>query len=207
MEGIIDFDKWLAEMTQTEIVYYAIYNPDTNAIIGVYPDHAAADHKFKIRIDAEMARSIFDGEVNPSFCIVDPETQEIEVVESNSLSKIYNVLHRITEAEFSDVDEPDIVLTYDKSTKILKVELNKNYGGTFSSATEIKNKKIPWDTDTKMDFLFSNYNDPNIIDSVYSVKISDLVGNYKEFLEIDLPNNFSVYSNKLFKNYVIFKSQ
>ena len=53
-----------------------------------------------------------------------------------------------------------------------------------------------------MSFLITDYNDPNVIFEMFDVKINELVGNYKLIGNIDY-DKFSVYTRRLFKNYVI----
>jgi hypothetical protein len=52
-------------------------------------------------------------------------------------------------------------------------------------------------------FLFTYFNDPHCLDCSVSVKIQELVNNKKVIDNIDLPKNFSVYTRRLFKNYVV----
>jgi hypothetical protein len=53
-----------------------------------------------------------------------------------------------------------------------------------------------------MNFLITDYNDPNVLYEMISVKINELIGKSKTFENIDY-DKFSVYTRRLFKNCVI----
>ena len=54
-----------------------------------------------------------------------------------------------------------------------------------------------------MSFLITDYNDPNILYKMVSLTVSDLVEKKKIFKDIELPDRFSVYTRRIFKNYVL----
>jgi hypothetical protein len=96
-------------------------------------------------------------------------------------------------------------ITYNSKKKTLKIELSEELGGTKKLPKKfqpVTAKKIVWDGHTEMDFLITDYNDPNVLYEMISVKINTLVGNSKIFENIEY-NNFSVYTRRLFKNCVI----
>jgi hypothetical protein len=115
------------------------------------------------------------------------------------------VLHRIISKEYSDITNPDLYLFYDSSNQTLTIELSEALGGT-KQATDltepVKTKKIVWDGTTEMNFLITDYNDPNVLYEMISVKINELLGKSKTFENIDY-DKFSVYTRRLFKNCVI----
>ena len=53
-----------------------------------------------------------------------------------------------------------------------------------------------------MQFFITEYNDPNLLFETVSVTINDLTGNHKLITGFNYPK-FSVYTRRLFKNYVI----
>ena len=53
-----------------------------------------------------------------------------------------------------------------------------------------------------MNFLITDYNDPNLLFEMISVKINDLIGKSKIFKELEY-ENFSIYTRRIFKNCVI----
>ena len=53
-----------------------------------------------------------------------------------------------------------------------------------------------------MDFLITDYNDPNLIFQMFSVKLNELVDHNVTIKNIEY-DRFSVYTRRLFKNYLI----
>ena len=84
----------------------------------------------------------------------------------------------------------------------MKIELGKEFGGTKPPKIPYRQRNIIWDGDTVMDFYITEYNDPNLTLETVSVKINELVGKSKIIENISY-ENFSVYTRRLFKNYVI----
>jgi hypothetical protein len=119
-----------------------------------------------------------------------------------TLIKLDDVLHRIVSTEYSAVTKPDVYLTYTKRTKTLKIQLSQELGGTKKSKTEGTRRNFVWDGSTEMNFLITAYNDPNILYKTHVITINDLIGKTVTVKNIDV-GQFSVYTRRLFKNYVI----
>jgi hypothetical protein len=202
MEKIIDFDQWYLDWKPPVIEYVAVFNPQTGEVVGVGPSCAFENEKHKIPVDQELAESIINAEIKISSCVVDINSNTIEIAEIKSVFKIDDVLHRIISTDYSDITRPDIYLTYDSKKKTLKVELSKEFGGTRAPKVSIKPRKILWDGDTSLNFFITDYNDPNLLFQIVYVKINDLIGKSYIVKNIDY-NAFSVYTRRLFKNYVI----
>jgi|TARA_B110000503_G_scaffold45179_2_gene73752 hypothetical protein len=202
MEKMIDFDEWLANYIPEPTKYVAVFDPETGAVKSVGPDHAFTTEKNKISLDTETAESIINSEIMIHKCFVDIDSSSLEIAETKSIFKIDDVLHRISSIEFSDIIKPDVYLAYSSKNKTLKIQLSAELGGTKKVKGDIKKRKIVWDGDTEMNFLITEYNDPNLIFEMFSVKINELVGKTKTVKDIDY-ENFSVYTRRLFKNYVI----
>lgn len=202
MEEIIDFDKWYAEFKPQPVVYVAVFDPATGRVISVGPSHAFENEKNKIEIDNETAEAIINTEIKIHHCLVDINSKTLEIAEVKSIYKIDDVLHRVISKDYFDGDKVDVFLTYDSKKKTLKVQLSDEFGGTKKSKKAVKQRNIVWDGDTEMKFLITEYNDPNLIFEMLSVKINELVGKTKTFKNIDYPK-FSVYTRRFFKNYVI----
>jgi hypothetical protein len=84
--------------------------------------------------------------------------------------------------------------------------MTEEFSGTYKLDKQfqpIVQRKIYWDGETVMNFLITDYNDPNILHKMISLKISDLIAASKTFRSLDLPETFSVYTRRIFKNYVI----
>jgi hypothetical protein len=192
MEELMDFDEWYAMQSNKEIDYWAVYDRETGNILGVYPNDAALEFDNKIKIDKELALDIQEGKIAISNCVVDLESDQIEIVEIKSLVKIDDVLHRVVEKSFSEIADPDIVIV--KSNGSLIVSINEKY----------KNgKKTKWDGETVMDFFIADYNDPHNLRGSFSIKISQLIADSATIENIDTESKFSIYTRRLFKKYII----
>jgi hypothetical protein len=202
MEKILDFDQWYLNWKPPVIEYVAVFNPESGAVLSVGPAHAFVDEKYKVPIDNETAESIISAEIKIDSCVIDINSNKLEVAEIKSVFKIDNVLHRIISIEYTDQKNSDIYLTYNLKNKSLKIELSTEFGGTKVPVVPVKERRIVWDGDTEMNFFITDYNDPNVLFETISVKIKDLVGESKIFKNINY-KKFSVYTRRLFKNYVI----
>ena len=202
MEEIIDFDNWLANFKLPPVKFVAVFNPDTGAVVSVGPSHAFKDQKHKISIDKELAESIINAEIKINNCIVDINSNTLEVAEIKNTYKIDDVLHRIISKKDSEIKNPDIYIKYDSKLNTFKIEMSSEFGGTRKAGAGIKKRNIVWDGDTEMQFFITEYNDPNLLFETVSVTINDLTGNHKLITGFNYPK-FSVYTRRLFKNYMI----
>jgi hypothetical protein len=202
MEKILDFDQWYLNWTPPVIEYVAVFDSQTGAVISVGPSHAFVNEKYKVPIDKETAESIISAEIKIDSCVIDINSNKLEVAEIRSVFKLDNVLHRVISIEYTDQKNSDIYLTYNSKNKSLKIELSTEFGGTKVPVVPVKERRIVWDGDTEMNFFITDYNDPNVLYEIVSVRIKDLVGKSKIFKNIDY-KKFSVYTRRLFKNYVI----
>ena len=202
METVEDFDKWLSEYKATPVKYVAVYDDTTGAVISVGPDYAFSNEKCVVEIDSETALSIITAEIQIHHCQIDIHSGELEIAETKTLNKLDDVLHRIPLIQYADIAKPDIYLTYTEKSKTLKIQLSTEFGGNKKYKEANKQRKFVWDGSTVMDFLITEYNDPNLIYKMFSVKINDLVGKTVTVKNVSY-DNFSVYTRRLFKNYVI----
>jgi hypothetical protein len=202
MEKMIDFDQWYLNWTPPVIEYVAVFDSQTGAVLSVGPSHAFVDEKYKVPIDKETAESIISAEIKIDSCVIDINSNKLEVAEIRSVFKLDNVLHRIISMEYTDQENSDVYLTYNSKNKSLKIELSTEFGGTKVPVVPVKERRIVWDGDTEMNFFITDYNDPNVLFEIVSVRIKDLVGKSKIFKNIEY-KKFSVYTRRLFKNYVI----
>lgn len=199
----IDFDEWLKNFTPAKPKYFAVYDSDSGAVISICPESGLADKTNTIEIDDETAQLITEGKLSLGNCFVDFDSGEFQIAEIKVLTKIDDILHRIIEKKWSSFDsEEDFFITYNKEKKTLKFELSSKYNGTRVSSSQSK-RKIRWDGSTVMTFLITDYNDPNYIHQSIKIKIDDLINNHKEFTINDAPERFSVYTKRLFPNYVM----
>ena len=202
METIEDFDKWLREYKPPITQYVAVFDPTTGQVISVGPDHAFVDQKHIVQISQEIAESIIAAEIQIHNCQINVESGQLEIAEKKTLNKLDDMLHRIPDIKYLEESKSDVHLTYSSKSKYLKIQLSTEYGGTKKYKGSDGKRKFIWDGNTDMDFLITDYNDPNLIFQMFSVKISDLVGHNVTIKNIDY-GRFSVYTRRLFKNYVI----
>lgn len=206
MEEVVDFETWLSTYQPPEIEFVAVYDPTTGAVVSVGPSTAFPDEKHILPIDKETATLILEAKITIHSCFVDSTAQTLEIAEVKSIFKIDDVLHRIISNVWTEVEKPEIYITHDSKNKTLKFQLSEEYSGTFVQAEKfqpIAKRKVLWDGDTVMNFLITDYNDPNVLYKMVSFKISDLIDNDVVVENIKVPEKFSVYTRRIFKNYVI----
>lgn len=194
MEGLTDFNTWFDNFKVEDTVYMAVFDNQTGQVISVGPSHAFENETCKLIIDSETAELIIEGTIKISSCVVDIQNNVMEIAEVKNVFKIDDVLHRIINTEYSEVENPDVILTYNFQNQTLKFELSEVYNGT---------RKILWDGETVMNFLITDYNDPNMLYNMISVKISDLLGQSFVIDNLEVPKKFSIYTRRLFKHYVV----
>jgi hypothetical protein len=189
---LMDFDEWIKLPVNQTIEYYATFKDD-GTLIGVYPSHAVADTANKIKIDEEVATSITTGIENLFSYKVDLPTKKLVKLNkfsTHNLIKIDDILHRIIDKKWSNIQDPDIVILHNTENSTL----------TFSMSDKYSND-IVWDGETEMIFLITDYNDPNVLLHMLSIRAGDITENTKLFT-LDLPNRFSVYTRRIFDKYV-----
>jgi DNA integrity scanning protein DisA with diadenylate cyclase activity len=202
MEELTDVDIYMENIQLPAVSYVAVYNQHTGEVISVGPSHAFLDEKFKLQIENETAERIINAELKIHNCFVDTTSNKLEIAEIKNLVTIDDVLHRVTSLKYSTVKIADVYITYNSKNKTLKIQLSSALGGTKKVKLSVTPQKIIWDNDAEMDFIITDYNDPNLIFEMFSVKIKDLINNTKIIPNIDY-NTFSIYTKRLFKNYVI----
>ena len=202
MEKMIDFDEWLATFKPEPTQYVAVFDPDTGRVSSVGPSHAFEDKQNKISIETEIAESIISSEIKIHDCIVDIHSGTLNIAEIKNINKIDDLLHRIISKKYSTAEYNDVYLTHNLKNKTLKIELAECIGGTNDSDAAQKKRNILWAGETDLVFLITGYNDPNLLLDTISVKINELTGKSKVIKNFD-HTNFSVYTRRLFKNYVI----
>jgi hypothetical protein len=208
MEEIIDIEEYINKLSQTltDLTYSATFNPKTGAVISVGPSYIFSNEENKVSLDKETAEQIIEGKIKVTSCFVDITDGKLEIAEIQSVYKIDDVLHRIIEKKWADIDRPEIFLSYNKIKKTLTVELTEEFYGTKKVPKKyhpISKRKVIWSGETAMSFLITDYNDPNILYKMISLTVSELVGKKKIFKDIELPDRFSVYTRRIFKNYIL----
>lgn len=190
MEEVIDFDQWYLNH-KIVIEYWAVYDPDTGKVKGIYPNESVDTYEHKIKIDAETAESIGSGKILLSNCFVDFDSDTLEITEIKPLLKIDDLLHRIVDQRWVDMEDPEVTVTVEDTN--LKFKLSEKAKGK---------KRVHYSGDTVMDFYITEYNDPNILIKKISMSLDDLVKNDKIF-HVSLPTRFSIFTKRIFKKYIL----
>ena len=191
-QELMDFDEWIKLPVNQTIEYYATFKDD-GALIGVYPSHAVLDLTNKIKIDDEIAVAIATGVENLYSYKVDVPTKKLVKLNkfsTHSLIKIDDILHRVIDKKWSNIQDPDITILHNVKNNTL----------TFSMSDKYSNNII-WDGATEMIFLVTDYNDPNVLIHMLSIRAGDITENTKSFT-LDLPTRFSVYTRRIFDKYI-----
>ena len=174
----------------TPIEFFAIYNPATFDVIGIYPSHAASDITHKISISQQLADMIFNGTVPLQQCFIDITSDVPVVAQHQSISKIDNILHRVPNRLYIQIDNPDLTILF--NTNINQF--------TISVSDRVKN--IRWLTDINLRFLISAYNDPHILYQVINVELASLVSAPYTVTYTGPSNLFSVFTSRVFNTYI-----
>lgn len=203
MEKIIDvFDEIKIE----PVTYVAVFDEITGQVVSVGPTYAHATEKNKIQIDNEIAELIIEGKINLFNCAIDLRDFSFELVERKLVSKIDDVLHRIVDSEWSEIDRPDIIISYNETSSSFTFELTEEFGGTYilpEKYQPVTKRKVLWDGDTSLNFYFTEYNDPNILYSKHSILLKNLIDSKITIEGVEFPKKFSIYTRRVLKNYIL----
>lgn len=203
MEEIIDLEEFLNNLNIPEPEYAAVFEEETGKITSVGPLFAFEDIKNKVVIDKEVAIDILENRIPIEKCFIDPRTKKPIITEVRSLRKIDDILHRVIDVKWATSEHIDLYISYNRKKKMLKFQLTEELGGTKKTKTQRIKSKISLSGETKMDFMITDYNDPNVEYESFSVLVSELVKKTKTFNDVELPETFSVYTCRLFDNYVL----
>jgi hypothetical protein len=206
MEEMIDLEKFMASIVLPEIKYVAVFDPDNGAVTSVGPSYAFPNEKSILDLDDETALSIIEGRTKIHSCFVDLTSNTLELSEVKTVVKMDDVLHRIVERQWSDIEKPDLHITYKDNT--LTFQLTEELYGTYildAQFQPVKKRKVRWDGDTQLHFFVTEYNDPNILHKSVVITLSDIIEQSHAVEVLALPDKFSVYTRRIFKNYVIEK--
>lgn len=206
MEEIIDFDQFIKNYQLPEITFLATFDPESGEVLSVGPSHAFINEKYKVEVDKETAEMIIDGSISIHSCFVDITGNKLEIAQIKSVFKIDDVLHRVNDKKWSTIEDPEIYIVYNRKKKELTVQLTELYNGTKKLSKEdqsVKKRKVTWSGDTEINLLITEYNDPNILHKMLSLSITDLIEQKKIFKDLELPKKFSIYTRRIFKNYLM----
>lgn len=192
--------------TLEKVKYSAVFDPESGRIKSVGPDVAFADLHYKIQLDDDIAEKIVSGQDNMSNYVVDIRSNKLELRQKLSLSTIDDLVHRIIEKKWSNEDYFDIFLSYNKKKNVLKIQMTEEFKGTKKlpkKYKDIKKRDVIWEDNLDLFFYITDYNDPNVLYDIVTFKIVDLIGKTMIFDDLSFPDKFSIYTRRIFKNYVI----
>jgi hypothetical protein len=189
MNQSIDFDSWITNFDPPDIVYYAIYNPETLLVTGIYPEGVALDQPYKIKIDRILAEEINDGKIPLLNCFVDLETEEI-ILDSKNPSQNENQSLYLIRSIAENLNLPTLTCKFEKENSILEIILSES----------LMNNKSKYDFMENFYFYITSKNDPNILFQSIKISQEELFSN-KFSKKIDIDIDFSIFTKKIFKNY------
>jgi hypothetical protein len=187
------------------VEFMAKFDPNTGMILAVGPSIAFKNDQYKLPIDEEIAKQIIQGKMLLNSCKVNIAESQVEISEEKSLFKIDDVLHRVSDNQFVDIERIDIHIAYSQSKQFC-FSLAEDLGGTKINPNldNSKKRKLVWAGDTMMNFYITDYNDPNILYQTIQIPILELEGKNVTVDQLTtVPKEFSVYTRRLFKNYVL----
>jgi hypothetical protein len=194
----------LPEISIPAIKYVAKFDKETGKVVSIGPRLIDINNDDEIEIDREMFDDIFSGKINLHHCFIDLYDNKIQVKYNQTLRKIDDVLHRVIEKQFIKIEDPEIFVTYNTSSKKLTVELTERFFGSkkIENIKNLRKQRVLWSGDTDMDFYITEYNDPHFVFEKISVKLSELEGKQFE-IDVNIDKKFSIFTRRLFKNYIL----
>jgi hypothetical protein len=189
---IMDFDQWFANYKPPVVEHYAIFDESTGSIKAVYPGHACENLKNKILVDTELAESLLSGKISLSSCMVDFASDEPQILQKQGLRKIDDIFHRVIDKRYSDVEDPDVLITYNLEKKKIVFQISESY----------KKRKYKWDASTNLNFIVSEYNDPHLVKVLINIKLEDLLNKNVEIDFDNSGNKFSIFTRRILKKYL-----
>lgn len=204
MEEVDFFD--FSDVEIPPVTFCASYDSLSGRLLSVGPKAAFFGKENIIPIDEDIAKKIINGEMSLRSCVVNLAEGELEISEVRSLHKIDDVLHRIPEDKFAESDSADLFVTYIEESQELIFALSEEHQGVRKSAVPKKKRKVTWGGETVLHFYVTDYNDPNVLHQRIEFTVTDLIGKTLVVkLECEFDGRFSIYTRRLFKNYILEK--
>jgi hypothetical protein len=186
--------------------YVAIFDPESGRIKSIGPAAAFDDQRYKVDLDFDMAETIVSGNDNMANYVVDIRSHKLELRQKINVATIDDLVHRIIEKKWSKEDYFDIFLSYSRKKNVLKIQMTEEFKGTKKLPRKYKDLKIRdviWEGSLDLYFYITDYNDPNILYDYVKFQVQDLVGETLTFENLNVPEKFSIYTKRIFQNYVL----
>jgi hypothetical protein len=188
----LDFETWLKQCIPLEVQYFAIYDPESFRVTGIYPKGPAEEKKYKIPIESIIAEEIINGKVSLSILSVDVETEELIISEKEFYITTDTNFYKI-QSNSRDLVSVSLTVKYIKEEKKLYFIASDNL---------LRQQEKFKDYTSPCLFYITNYNDPNILYDTISLTMNDLF--LKKQLEFMLDiekGKFSVFTKKILNSY------
>jgi hypothetical protein len=186
MEEIKPVDDF-SDIVIPKTIFVAVYDEDTGKVKSVGPEIAHKDKKSKIVLDDDTALSIIKGDTPLSTCFIDPVTNKLEIVETKTFLKVDDILHRIPDSRFTQIERVDILIKHDQKKQTLAFEML------------CKSEKI---SSSDLNFFITEYNDPNVLYQRIKISKADLIENIVT-VEIDQDvSDFSIFTKRVIGTYL-----
>lgn len=188
----LDFDGWLKTYKPEEPVYYAIYNPETCKVTGVYPKGPSAGKKHKIKIETVIAEEIINGKINLSLLTVDIENEELVISEKEVYTSAYSNFYKL-QSTARDLISVSLSVKYIKQEKKLYFTASDNL---IKQKDKFESYKLP------CLFYITNQNDPNVLYDTIELNLTELFSKKEIAFHLDMEQKkFSIFTKKIFNNY------
>lgn len=192
MINTLDFDGWLKTYKPEDPIYYAIYNPDTFKVIGVYPKGPAEEKKYKIKIETVIAEEIINGKLSLSLLSVDVENEELIISEKELYTTFNTVFYKLSNLT-TDLITVSLSVKYLKKEKQLYFTASNNL---LKQADKFKDYVIP------ILFYITNHNDPNLLYDTVELYLPELFLKKEIVVPLDVgKDKFSIFTKKIFNSY------
>lgn len=188
----LDFENWLKNYSPPTIRYFAIYDPETFRVVGIYPTGPAEEKQYKIPIETVVAEEIMNGKVSLSLLSVDVETEELIISEKEFYITSDTNFYKIR-SDSKDLISVSLTLQYIKEEKKLCFIASDNL---------LRQQEKFKDYTSPCLFYITNYNDPNILYDTINLTLKDLFlkKQLEFYLEIE-KEKFSVFTKKILNSY------
>lgn len=201
MEEVLDFDEYIKNLSNIDRVYHLRFNLNSGRILELTPAiKRLITEKDLLEISVEEARDILNSSLGLLSYRVDITGKTKTLVPTTNIETgsskfvIDDVLYRIPLLEFSDIKNPDVRVTYIRKEKKLKLIFKKN----------LKSKDKFMFSDGLVKFFITDYNDPNILlEKPIEVNIVTSKINTFEIKNMILPENYSIYTRRIFDRYIL----
>jgi hypothetical protein len=188
----LDFDGWFKTYKPEETVYYAIYDPETFKVVGVYPKGPAESKEYKIKIETVIAEEIINGSLNLSFLTVDIETENLIISENQISVKTDSNFYKL-ESNMVDLISISLSIKYIKEEKKLYFNASENL---LKQKDKFKDHILP------CLFYITDYNDPNILYETVKLNLDELFSKQEVKFTLDIgKEKFSIFTKKIFNSY------